>query len=265
MNALHESDRQLVGSYRRGRYRVYSDATVSISSSKRIRFDENIQSKPSSDDSLNSIIGGGLPPTSQGIEVLTFDTLPGEREEHPSCLCLMKMLALAAATGRRRPIPLAVGIRVCITASPGREAGLGTVRFFGLTIFRAGSWVGVELDVAAGRNDGSVEGKRYFECASGYGIFVRPWSCTAPHTDLPNMAAIPQPRSLRPSSTRSVCSGTIRAPGAVSTSIAATPPVRWRFPPPPRRPSLRSSEQCSNSSDPQLGRTTTARARDSAL
>ncbi|EAQ86936.1 hypothetical protein CHGG_08189 [Chaetomium globosum CBS 148.51] len=50
----------------------------------------------------------------------------------------------------------------------------GFIRFFGHTNFAPGLWVGVELDDDSGKNDGSVNDVRYFDCDMGYGMFVRP-------------------------------------------------------------------------------------------
>jgi len=49
-----------------------------------------------------------------------------------------------------------------------------TLLSLGNTHFKAGIWVGVELNEPIGKNDGSVGGKRYFSCTSRYGLFVRP-------------------------------------------------------------------------------------------
>ncbi|ORZ00325.1 dynein associated protein-domain-containing protein [Syncephalastrum racemosum] len=50
----------------------------------------------------------------------------------------------------------------------------GTVRYAGSTSFQSGKWVGVELDQPLGKNNGVVQGKRYFECRANHGVFVRP-------------------------------------------------------------------------------------------
>jgi len=36
-----------------------------------------------------------------------------------------------------------------------------------------GKWIGVALDEAKGKNNGTVQGKRYFTCEENHGIFVR--------------------------------------------------------------------------------------------
>uniref|UniRef100_A0A914CX66 CAP-Gly domain-containing protein n=1 Tax=Acrobeloides nanus TaxID=290746 RepID=A0A914CX66_9BILA len=61
-----------------------------------------------------------------------------------------------------------IGDQVYITGGK-----VGTVKFLGPVHFAAGTWAGIKLDTQTGKNDGSVMGKRYFECENGYGIFVK--------------------------------------------------------------------------------------------
>ncbi|KAK0389710.1 hypothetical protein NLU13_3283 [Sarocladium strictum] len=76
----------------------------------------------------------------------------------------------------------------------------GTVRFAGQTHFQVGEWVGIELDEKTGKNDGSVQGERYFDCPMGYGMFVKPMMATIiAQAPAPKPAAGPR-KSARPSS-----------------------------------------------------------------
>ncbi len=49
----------------------------------------------------------------------------------------------------------------------------GIVRYIGATKFAGGTWIGVELEQAFGKNDGSIKGKSYFKCEENKGVFVR--------------------------------------------------------------------------------------------
>jgi hypothetical protein len=50
----------------------------------------------------------------------------------------------------------------------------GVVRFRGSTSFSSGKWIGIELYEKNGKNDGSVQGVKYFTCQVNHGIFVKP-------------------------------------------------------------------------------------------
>uniref|UniRef100_A0A667XLU4 Dynactin subunit 1 n=1 Tax=Myripristis murdjan TaxID=586833 RepID=A0A667XLU4_9TELE len=77
----------------------------------------------------------------------------------------------------------------------------GTVAYVGATLFATGKWVGVILDEAKGKNDGTVQGKRYFTCEENHGIFVRQSqlqvveegsSATSPDTPESGTAKVPK-------------------------------------------------------------------------
>jgi len=36
-----------------------------------------------------------------------------------------------------------------------------------------GKWIGVALDEAKGKNNGTVQGKHYFTCEENHGVFLR--------------------------------------------------------------------------------------------
>ncbi|XP_076364471.1 CAP-Gly domain-containing linker protein 2-like isoform X2 [Tachypleus tridentatus] len=65
---------------------------------------------------------------------------------------------------------LRVGDRVVVNSLNGAKTG--TLCYLGNTEFASGIWAGVELDEPTGRNDGSVAGKRYFNCKSDFGLFA---------------------------------------------------------------------------------------------
>lgn len=55
-----------------------------------------------------------------------------------------------------------------------QDGRVATVRYVGETHFAPGDWIGVELDEPSGKNDGAVQGQRYFDCTPAHGMFIRP-------------------------------------------------------------------------------------------
>ncbi|CAL8291009.1 unnamed protein product [Merluccius merluccius] len=62
--------------------------------------------------------------------------------------------------------------------APGEQVWVGkrkgTVHYVGGVEFAKGIWVGVELDLALGKHNGTVQGRVYFRCPLGHGVFVKP-------------------------------------------------------------------------------------------
>ena len=58
---------------------------------------------------------------------------------------------------------------------PSNDHRRGTISFVGEVpdIPSVGAWVGVTLDEPTGKNDGSVNGTKYFSCAPKSGVFLR--------------------------------------------------------------------------------------------
>lgn len=75
--------------------------------------------------------------------------------------------SLVSAT--HQVVDFKIGDRVIIKSTQGSK--VGTLRFMGATEFAIGHWCGIELDEPRGKNDGSVEGIRYFDCRPQYGLF----------------------------------------------------------------------------------------------
>jgi hypothetical protein len=49
----------------------------------------------------------------------------------------------------------------------------GIVRFIGPTKFAEGLWVGMEILNGSGKNNGTINGIKYFDCAENKGVFVQ--------------------------------------------------------------------------------------------
>ena len=48
---------------------------------------------------------------------------------------------------------------------------VGVVAYVGMTEFAPGKWIGVTLDEPKGKNNGTVQGKSYFECPDKHGKY----------------------------------------------------------------------------------------------
>ncbi|KAL6826929.1 p150/dynactin-like protein [Trichoderma sp. SZMC 28015] len=144
-----------------------------------------------------------------------------------------------------------------VLLNDGRKA---IVRFAGPTHFQVGEWIGVELEEKTGKNDGSVQGERYFDCPMGYGMFVKPMMATIiaqPAAPKPAAAArkpAARPSGFHPTVGRASISGADSNLNKRRPSINAPSPS----PVPHHKPSQSSSNlRLSGSSSASVSRTGT--------
>ncbi|XP_064382519.1 CAP-Gly domain-containing linker protein 4-like isoform X2 [Halichondria panicea] len=88
-----------------------------------------------------------------------------------------------AGSGSSSPAPLLFSMSSDLILEDGMSVfankEMGIIRFIGETEFAPGSiWLGVELRKPNGKNDGSVQGTRYFSCKPNHGLFVKPEKAT---------------------------------------------------------------------------------------
>ena len=72
-------------------------------------------------------------------------------------------------------IGIKIDARCCLANEPTRR---GIVRFIGTIASLPGPhdapWIGVALYEPFGKNDGSINGERFFQCEKNHGVIVRP-------------------------------------------------------------------------------------------
>ena len=66
-----------------------------------------------------------------------------------------------------------LGKRVCYLTKKESTERRGVLRYIGEPEFASGLWVGIELDQPVGKNNGWLNGIRYFTCEANHGIFIR--------------------------------------------------------------------------------------------
>ncbi|XP_076296586.1 tubulin-binding cofactor B [Lasioglossum baleicum] len=62
----------------------------------------------------------------------------------------------------------------CEVSVPNQPKRRATIMYVGKTEFKEGWWIGVKYDEPRGKNDGTVNGTKYFECLPKYGGFIKP-------------------------------------------------------------------------------------------
>ncbi|KXJ89622.1 dynactin [Microdochium bolleyi] len=139
-----------------------------------------------------------------------------------------------------------------VRLNDGRTA---VVRFVGPTLFAPSEWVGVELDDDTGKNDGAVQGERYFDCPPGRGMFIRPTAVASIQAAPVAAKAVP---ARKPSRASSVVPGSGRQSAVNDPSMNKRMSLNAPSPSPVPRTSRPSSIARSPTKSPTKQLTSTA-------
>uniref|UniRef100_A0A0B7AJW1 CAP-Gly domain-containing protein n=1 Tax=Arion vulgaris TaxID=1028688 RepID=A0A0B7AJW1_9EUPU len=118
----------------------------------------------SSSESLDTISWGAL---SEKLERKSTSGMSNHIQTPPRSL-KHQNLSLSRTPGQSPSQVLELGAMVLCNNE------LGVIRYMGPTELGEGTWLGVELRKPKGKNDGSVQGKRYFTCPPNCGLLVKP-------------------------------------------------------------------------------------------
>ncbi|XP_044306275.1 kinesin-like protein KIF13B isoform X2 [Varanus komodoensis] len=121
--------------------------------------------------SFSSMLGGEAVGLSSSPEERSSRNLPGSGQNNGVAAGSAEKLDAASDSEEGSEVPDWLKEGEYVTVGTNKT---GTVRYVGPTDFQEGTWVGVELDLPSGKNDGSIGGRQYFKCNPGYGLLVRP-------------------------------------------------------------------------------------------
>ncbi|ETN37642.1 uncharacterized protein HMPREF1541_07265 [Cyphellophora europaea CBS 101466] len=152
-----------------------------------------------------------------------------------------------------------------------KDGKQGIVRYAGTLEIASGSWLGLELPDRSGKNDGSVQGKRYFSCQQGYGIFIRKESVVrivkqAPSVPRTNGTAVASSGAAKArQSTIGAGADAARKRQSMMSTGSSTAGSRLSLRSPTKSPTKGMSSASSTASTPRTGTpATTARTSDSS-
>uniref|UniRef100_A0A2S2QYW5 Restin n=1 Tax=Sipha flava TaxID=143950 RepID=A0A2S2QYW5_9HEMI len=119
---------------------------------------------------LSSIEDSMIQSSFSKAKPLGFSTPMPKRETSTVTTIKPSTKGITQSTVSKSTSDLKIGDRVIISSGQGSK--LGILKYRGATQFAPGEWCGIELDDPLGKNNGTVEGIKYFECEDKFGLFT---------------------------------------------------------------------------------------------